>query len=152
MAIKEKLQEMGLIIPVAAVPLAEYVPAVKVGDFVYTSGQLPMADGNLKYEGKVGLDVTVEDGFEAARLCAINCLAALGTVSDIEKIVKVVKVTGFVNSAPGFTGQPAVMNGASKLLKDIFGDIGVHARSAVGMAELPRNAAVEVEMIFMVKE
>ena len=152
MSISAKLSELGISIPVAAKPVAAYIPAVKVGDLVYTSGQLPMQDGELQCMGKVGADVTVEQGYAAARLCAINCLAALNTVSDVEKIEKIVKVTGFVNSAAGFTGQPAVMNGASELLLGIFGDIGVHARSAIGMAELPRNAAVEVEMIFKVRE
>ena len=152
MSIKEKLIELGIEIPVAAKPLAAYVPAVKVGDFVYTSGQLPMQNGELKFEGKIGDSLTVEQGYEAARICAINCLAAINTVSNIENIIQVVKVTGFVNSAAGFTNQSQVMNGASELLKNIFGDFGVHARSAVGMAELPRNTAVEVEMIVKVRE
>jgi len=152
MSIAAKLTELGITIPVAAKPLAAYVPAVRVGNFVYTSGQLPMQDGVLTCEGKVGNTISIEQGYAAARLCAINCLAALNTVSDIEKIVQVVKVTGFVNSAAGFSGQPQVMNGASELLMAIFGEQGVHARSAIGMAELPRNAAVEVEMIFQVKD
>ncbi|MCL2498095.1 MAG: RidA family protein [Symbiobacteriaceae bacterium] len=152
MSVATKLAELGIEIPVASRPLAAYVPAVKVGQFVYTSGQLPMAGGELAAVGKVGGDVTVEQGYEAARLCAINCLAAVNTVSDMEKIIQVVKVTGFVNSAPGFTGQPQVMNGASELLVQVLGECGAHARSAVGMAELPRNAAVEVEMIFLMSE
>lgn len=152
MSVAAKLKELGIELPVAAKPLAAYVPAVKVGEFVYTSGQLPMQDGELKFEGKVGSDFTAEQGYEAARICAINCLAAINTVSDVEKIVQIVKVTGFVNSAAGFSAQPQVMNGASELFGQIFGEIGAHARSAVGMAELPRNAAVEVEIIVKVSE
>ena len=151
MTIAVRLKELGISIPPASPPVAAYIPAVKTGEYVYTSGQLPMKDGQLTSSGKLGTDVTVDEGYQAARLCAINCLAALNTVSSIEEIVQVVKVTGFVNSSPGFTNQPQVMNGASELLKEIFGDIGVHARSAVGMAELPRNASVEVEMIFKVR-
>jgi len=152
MSISQKLQELGIQIPTAAKPLAAYIPAIKTGDFVYTSGQLPMQDGELKFVGKLGDTFTAEQGAEAARICAINCLAAINTVSNIENIVQIVKVTGFVNSASGFSAQPQVMNGASELLVKIFGDIGVHARSAVGMAELPRNAAVEVEMVVRIKE
>ena len=152
MTFSQKIAELGLEIPVAAKPLAAYIPAVKVGNLVFTSGQLPMKEGILQCEGKVGGNITVEQGYEAARLCAINCLAALGTVSHVDKVLQVVKVTGFVNSAPGFSGQPQVMNGASELLGAIFGEQGIHARSAVGMAELPRNAAVEVEMVVLVKE
>lgn len=152
MSVAAKLKELGIELPVAAKPLAAYVPAVKVGEFIYTSGQLPMQDGELKFEGKVGSDFTAEQGYEAARICAINCLAAINTVSDVEKIVQIVKVTGFVNSAAGFSAQPQVMNGASELFGQIFGEIGAHARSAVGMAELPRNAAVEVEIIVKVSE
>ena len=152
MSIAEKLNELGIVIPQAAKPLAAYIPAVKSGDLVYTSGQLPTQDGKLVWTGKVGDAITAEQGAEAARLCALNCLAALNTVSSVENVVQILKVTGFVNSAAGFTDQPTVMNGASELVKAIFGDSGVHARSAIGMAELPRNASVEVEMIFRVRE
>ena len=152
MSVAAKIAELGIQIPLVPKPQAAYVPAVRIGGFVYTSGQLPMQNGELKYEGKVGASISVEQGYEAARLCAINCLAAVNSVSNVEDIQQVVKVTGFVNSAAGFSGQPAVMNGASELLVSIFGDAGCHARSAIGMAELPRNAAVEVEMIFKIKE
>ena len=152
MSVASKLEELGVVVPVAAKPLAAYTPAVKTGDFIFTSGQLPMQDGELKFEGKLGANISIEQGYEAARICAINCLAAINTVSCIENIVQIVKVTGFVNSADGFSNQSQVMNGASELLQSIFGECGVHARSAIGMAELPRNAAVEVEMIVRIME
>ena len=152
MSVVAKLQELGVELPVAAKPLAAYVPAVKVGNLVYTSGQLPMLAGELQFVGKVGTDLTEEQGYEAARLCIINCLAAVNTVSDVEHIVRIVKVTGFVNSPDGFGGQPQVINGASEFLGKVFGDAAAHARAAVGMAGLPRNAAVEIEMIVEVSE
>jgi enamine deaminase RidA (YjgF/YER057c/UK114 family) len=149
---EEKLKEMGIQVPEAAKPVAAYVPAVKVGDYVYTSGQIPFVAGDLKFKGKVGKDLSWEQGYEAAKVCAINCLAAVksmtGTLDSIESVVKVV---GFVNSASGFTDQPKVVNGASELIGNVFGQAGAHARSAVGVAELPLDAAVEVEMIVKVK-
>lgn len=147
-----KLKELGIELPEAAKPLAAYVPAVQVGDYVYTSGQIPMVDGALKYAGKIGKEYTEADGYEAAKICAINCLSAIkGVIGSLDKIECIFKVTGFVNSAPGFNMQPKVINGASEFLGEVFGDAGVHARSAVGVSDLPIDAAVEVEMIVKLK-
>ena len=152
MLYEAKLKEMGIELPEAPKPLAAYIPAIQAGEFVYTSGQVPLASGELKYKGKVGSDLTEEQGYEAARLCAINCLSAIkGVIGDLDKIAQVIKVTGFVNSAPGFSSQPKVINGASEFLSQVFGDAGKHARAAVGVSELPINAAVEVEMIVKLK-
>ncbi|MDT5034780.1 MAG: hypothetical protein QOC94_4951 [Actinoplanes sp.] len=142
-----KLAELGLTLPEVVPPLAAYVPAVQSGSHVYVSGQLPMVDGKLPYTGKVGAEVTVEQGAELARTCALNALAAIESLVGLGRLVKIVKVTGFVASAEGFTGQPAVVNGASQLFGDVLGEIGRHARSAVGVAELPLGAPVEVEVI-----
>jgi enamine deaminase RidA (YjgF/YER057c/UK114 family) len=147
MSAKERLAELGLELPPVAAPVAAYVPAVRTGDLVYTSGQLPMVDGRLAATGKVGAEVTPEDAKELARRCALNALAAVDALVGIDAVVRVVKVVGFVASAEGFTGQPAVVNGASELFGDVFGDAGQHARSAVGVAELPLGAPVEVELI-----
>ncbi|GGG19025.1 putative endoribonuclease [Rhodococcoides trifolii] len=144
---KDNLAAMGLELPPVVPPVASYVPAVRTGSLVYTSGQLPMVDGKLPLVGKVGAEVTAEQAQDLARTCALNAIAAIDALVGIDSIVKVVKVVGFVASAPGFTGQPGVINGASNLLGDVFGDAGVHARSAVGVAELPLNAPVEVELI-----
>ena len=148
-AVEEKLAELGLSLPEVVPPLAAYQPAVRSGVYVYTSGQLPMVDGKLPVTGKVGAEVTAEEAKDLARTCALNALAAVkSVVGDLDRVVRVVKVVGFVASAPDFTGQPAVLNGASTLLGDIFGDeIGAHARSAVGVAVLPLDAPVEVELI-----
>jgi enamine deaminase RidA (YjgF/YER057c/UK114 family) len=143
-----KLAELGLALPAVAVPLAAYLPAVQSGDHVYVSGQLPMVDGKLAAAGKVGADVSPERAAELARQCALNALAAVDALVGLERVVKVVKVVGFVASADGFTGQPGVVNGASELLGAVFGEAGRHARSAVGVAELPLGAPVEVEVIF----
>ncbi|MBC9783917.1 RidA family protein [Heliobacillus mobilis] len=151
MSIEAKLQEMGLTIPDAPKPVAAYVPAIKVGDYVYTSGQIPFVNGELKHKGKVGKDVTPEQAYEAAKICCLNCLSVIkGQIGNLDQIKQIVKVVGFVNSAPGFQGQPGVVNGASELLGRVFGDKGQHARSAVGVNELPLDAAVEVEMIVQV--
>ncbi|MDQ1203581.1 RidA family protein [Rhodococcus sp. SORGH_AS_0303] len=147
MGVTEKLAELGLTLPPVVPPVASYVPAVRSGDHVFTSGQLPMVDGALTATGKVGAEVSAEDATAAARVCALNALAAIDALVGIESVVRIVKVVGFVASAPGFTGQPGVINGASNLLGELFGDAGIHARSAVGVAELPLGAAVEVEMI-----
>jgi enamine deaminase RidA (YjgF/YER057c/UK114 family) len=152
MSIAKRLEELGLEIPVAAKPVAAYVPAVRVGNYVYTSGQLPVVAGKLQYVGKAGSDVSQEDAYAAAKICALNCLAAVNTVANVEDIEQIVKVLGFVASPQGFTAQPAVVNGASELLVKIFDDKGKHARSAVGVAELPLNAPVEVEMIVKLKD
>jgi enamine deaminase RidA (YjgF/YER057c/UK114 family) len=142
-----RLQELGLALPQVAAPVASYVPAVRTGDLVYTSGQLPTESGKLAATGKVGAEVSPEQGKTLARICALNALAAVGSVVDIDTVARVVKVVGFVASAPGFNGQPGVINGASDFLADVFGDNGAHARSAVGVSELPLDAPVEVELI-----
>ncbi|MGK5679646.1 RidA family protein [Actinoplanes sp. URMC 104] len=145
-----KLAELGLTLPKVVPPLASYVPAVQTGNHVYVSGQLPLVEGKLPHAGKVGAEVSPEQAVESARLCALNALAAVESLVGLGRVVKVVKVTGFVASAPGFTGQPAVVNGASNLFGDVLGEQGRHARSAVGVAELPLGAPVEVEVIFEV--
>jgi enamine deaminase RidA (YjgF/YER057c/UK114 family) len=142
-----RLAELGLTLPQVVPPLAAYVPAVQSGNHVYVSGQLPMVDGKLPYTGKVGAEVTAEQGAELARDCALNALAAIDALVGLGRIVKIVKLTGFVASAPGFTGQAAVINGASELFGQVLGELGRHARSAVGAAELPLGAPVEVEVI-----
>jgi enamine deaminase RidA (YjgF/YER057c/UK114 family) len=142
-----RLAELGLSLPPVAVPVAAYVPAVRTGDLVYTSGQLPMVAGQLQATGLVGAAVTAEQAKELARTCALNALAAVDSVVGLDNVVRVVKVVGFVASAPGFTGQPGVVNGASELLGAVFGEAGRHARSAVGVAVLPLDAPVEVEVI-----
>ena len=152
MSVKEKLASLGLTLPTAAAPVAAYVPAVKTGNLVFTAGQLPVVDGKLVLTGKVGSDVTPEDAKKMAEICALNALAAISLVADIDQIEKIVRVGGFVNGAPGFVAIPAVINGASELLIKIFGDVnGKHARTAVGVAELPLNAPVEVEMVVQLK-
>lgn len=145
-------ERTGLAIPDLVAPLAAYVPAVRVGDLVFTSGQLPLVDGELLAAGIVGRDVAPELAATAAQRCALNAIAALKSLPvDLDDVVRVVKVVGFVASDPGFTGQPAVVNGASQLLAAAFGEAGVHARSAVGVASLPLGAAVEVEVVFQVR-
>ena len=152
MSIKEKLSALGLTLPTAAAPVAAYVPAVKSGNLVFTAGQLPVVNGKLVKEGKVASDVTAEDAKELAQLCALNALAAISLVAEIDQIERVVRVGGFVNCAPGFIAIPGVVNGASELLIKIFGDVnGKHARTAVGVAELPLNAPVEIEMVVQLK-
>ncbi|MEH0930640.1 RidA family protein [Micromonospora sp. CPCC 205558] len=142
-----KLAELGLELPEVVPPVASYVPAVQSGQHVYVSGQLPMAEGKLLGTGKVGAGISAEQAKDLAQRCALNALAAVDSLVGLENVVKVVKVTGFVASAPGFTGQPAVINGASDLLGTVFGEAGRHARSAVGVAELPLDAPVEIELI-----
>jgi enamine deaminase RidA (YjgF/YER057c/UK114 family) len=149
---EERIAGLGLAIPPVVKPVAAYTPAVRSGSFVYTSGQLPMVDGALPATGKVGAEVTAEQAKELAQVCALNAIAAVKSiVGDLEQVVRVVKVVGFVASAPDFTGQPGVINGASELIGQVFGDSGVHARSAVGVAVLPLDAPVEVEMIVEVR-
>ena len=148
MSIAARLTELGLALPPVAAPVAAYVPAVISGNHVYTSGQLPMVGGVLPATGKVGAEISPEEAKEFARVCALNALAAAESViGSLDRVTKVVKVVGFVSSAPEFTGQPGVVNGASELLGEIFGEIGVHARSAVGVAVLPLDAPVEVELL-----
>lgn len=146
-AVSDRLAELGIELPPVAAPVAAYLPAVRAGSLVYTSGQLPTAGGVLPATGRVGAEVTAEDAAGYARTCALNALAAVHDLVGIDSIVRVVKLVGFVASAPGFGGQPAVVNGASELLGQIFGEAGRHARSAVGVAELPLNAPVEIELI-----
>jgi enamine deaminase RidA (YjgF/YER057c/UK114 family) len=151
-SVKEKLASLGLTLPTAAAPVAAYVPAVKTGSLVFTAGQLPVVDGKLLLTGKVGSDVTPEDAKKMAEICALNALAAISLVADIDQIEKIVRVGGFVNGIPGFVAIPAVVNGASELLIKLFGDVnGKHARTAVGVAELPLNAPVEIEMVVQLK-
>lgn len=142
------LEELSIVLPQPPKPAAVYVPAKTVGNLVYTSGQDCRVDGKLLYEGKVGSDLTIEQGQEAARQTMINCLAVLqAEIGDLNKVKQVVKILGFVNSAPGFFEQPYVMNGASELLEAVFGEKGKHARSAISSNELPFNTPVEIEMI-----
>jgi enamine deaminase RidA (YjgF/YER057c/UK114 family) len=144
--VRAKLAELGLTLPIAAKPVAAYVPAIRTGNIVFTAGQLPMVDGALSRTGKVGGEVNVDDAKKLAEVCALNALAAVETVADVNKILRVVRVVGYVNGVSGFTQQPAVINGASELFLHIWGEAGKHARSAVGVAELPLNAPVEVEL------
>jgi enamine deaminase RidA (YjgF/YER057c/UK114 family) len=153
MSVHSRLAELGIVIPEVVPPVAAYVPAIATGRCVYTSGQLPMRDGEMIAVGLVGGDVDPDTAQECARQCAINAIAAVqSAVGNLDRVTRVVKVVGFVASAPGFTGQPAVINGASEVLLEIFGDGGRHARSAVGVAALPLNAPVEVEMIVEVAD
>ena len=152
MSIKEKLSGLGLTLPVAALPVAAYVPAVKSGNLVFVAGRLPLVDGKIVKEGKVGKEVTPEEAKDLAQICALNALAAISLVAEIDQIEKIVRVGGFVNGAPGFVAIPAVINGASELFIKLFGDVnGKHARTAIGVAELPLNAPVEVEVIVQLK-
>ena len=151
MTASERLAELGIILPAVAKPLAAYVPAVRTGALVYTSGQLPLHVGDLTHIGKVGAEVTPEQAKVAARTCALNALAAVDALVGIDAVIRIVKVVGFVASAPGFSGQPGVVNGASEVLGELFGDAGAHARSAVGVSELPLDAPVEVELIVEVR-
>ena len=145
---EERLAQLGLTLPPVAAPAGSYVPALRTGTQVYTAGQLPLADGKLLAVGKVGEAVTAEEAVTLARACALNALAAAAAAAGgLSAITRIIKVTGFVASAPGFTGQPQVVNGASDLLTEVFGDAGKHARSAVGVAVLPLDAPVEVELI-----
>lgn len=147
-AVEERLEALGLAVPEVAKPVAVYVPAVVSGDLVFTSGQLPMKNGELMLTGKVGGEVSPEDAVACARQCALNAIAAVKSqVGDLDKVVQVVKVVAFVASTPDFTGQPGIANGASELLGAAFGDAGVHARSAVGVPVLPLDSPVEVEIV-----
>jgi enamine deaminase RidA (YjgF/YER057c/UK114 family) len=145
--LRERLAAVGLTLPEVVPPLAAYVPAVQTGNLIFSSGQLPIVNGALAATGKVGAEITPEQAKELAQVCALNALAAIGALVNLDDIAQIVKVVGFVASAPGFTGQPGVVNGASELFGALFGDAGKHARSAVGVAELPLGAPVEVEVI-----
>ncbi|MET4059835.1 enamine deaminase RidA (YjgF/YER057c/UK114 family) [Arthrobacter sp. UYP6] len=147
-AVERRLAELGIDLPDVAAPVAAYVPAVVTGNYVYTSGQLPFVSGVLPAAGKVGAEVSAEDAAAYAATCAVNALAAIkAQIGDLDRISRIVKVVGFVASEPTFTGQPAVINGASDLLGKVFGEAGTHARSAVGVAVLPLDSPVEVEVI-----
>ena len=152
MSIKEKIESLGLTLPVAALPVAAYVPAVKTGNLVFVAGQLPLVDGKIVKEGKVGKEVTPEEAKEMAQVCALNALAAVALVADLDQIERIVRVGGFVNGIPGFTAIPPIINGASELFIKLFGEVnGKHARTAIGVAELPLNAPVEVEVLVQLK-
>ena len=143
-----KVKEMGIQLPPVVKPVAAYVPVVRAGEFLYISGQLPMVDGELKYTGQMSPDRPESDGYEAAKICAINCLSAIKSITgSLDKVEQIVKLTGFVSSVPEYPKQPQAINGASELLLQIFGEAGAHSRSAVGVSGLPLNALVELEMI-----
>jgi enamine deaminase RidA (YjgF/YER057c/UK114 family) len=142
-----RLRELGITLPSVATPAGAYIPAKRAGSLVFTAGQVPFVDGALAATGKVGAEITPEQAKDLARTCTLNALAAVDGLVGLDAVASVVKVVGFVASAPGFTGQPGVVNGASELLADVFGEAGRHARSAVGVAELPLGAPVEVELV-----
>ncbi|MFZ9909027.1 MAG: RidA family protein [Candidatus Nanopelagicales bacterium] len=145
--IENKIKELGLQLPEPPKPLAAYIPAKQTGNLVFTAGQLPMVNGEIILKGLLGQDVEIEPAYNAAKICTLNALSAIkGVIGDLDKIKQVVRVVGYVASVPTFTQQPAVVNGASEFLLEVFGDQGKHARSAVGMAVLPLNAAVEIEL------
>ncbi|AZA12292.1 RidA family protein [Corynebacterium gerontici] len=146
-SVSDRLLELGIRLPEVAAPVAGYVPAIQVGNQVWTSGQLPFVEGSLPAMGKVGADVSPEDAKDYARLAALNALAAIDALVGIDRVERVLKIVGFVASADEFGGQPGVVNGASELMGEIFGSAGAHARSAVGVAELPLNAPVEIEVV-----
>lgn len=150
--IEEKIKQLGYELPEAPKPLAAYVPALKVNNLIFTAGQVPLVKGEIKYSGKVGKDLSEEDGKKAAVVCALNCLSVVKALAgSLENIEQIVKLTVFVNGTDDFTKQPLVANGASELMVELFGEKGKHARSAVGVNGLPMNAAVEIEMIVKVK-
>ena len=151
MSIKAKIESLGLTLPVAALPVAAYVPAVKTGNLVFVAGQLPLVDGKIVKEGKVGKEVTPEESKEMAQVCALNALAAIALVADIDQIERIVRVGGFVNGIPGFYAIPPIINGASELFIKLFGEVnGKHSRTAIGVAEIPLNAPVEVEVLVQI--
>ncbi len=150
---EQRIKAMGLTIPEPPEPIASYVPAVKVNGIIYTSGQIPIVDGNLKYRGKVGKDLTEEEAYEAAKICCLNCLSVIkGEIDSIDNIERIIKVTGYVNSTSGFTQQSKVINGASDLLGEVFQEAGEHARVAIGVSELPIDSAVEIEISVKLNE
>ncbi len=152
MSVEEKIKELGYKLKEPPKPLASYIPTIKSGNLVFTAGQIPMSDGKLMYSGKLGKDLSLDEGIKAAELCAVNCLNVIKSeIGSLDNIEKIVKVTVFVNSADGFTDQPKVANGASDFLVNVFGEKGKHVRSAVGVNELPIDSAVEVEMIAEIK-
>ena len=152
--IEQRLSELGIELPNAAAPAANYIPYVVSGNLVFVAGQITLWNGEIKFTGRVGEDLSVDDGYQAARLCGLNLLAQVREAAggDLDRVTQVVKLGGFVNSTPDFTDQPKVINGASDLLVELYGDKGRHARSAVGMYALPSNIAVEIEMIVEIKD
>jgi len=153
MSLKEKIESLGLTLPVAALPIAAYVPAVRTGNLVFVAGQLPLVDGKIVKEGKVGKEVTPEEAKAMAQVCALNALAAIALVADIDQIERIIRVGGFVNGIPGFFAIPQIINGASELFIKLFGEVnGKHARTAIGVAELPLNAPVEIELLLKLKD
>ncbi len=152
MRIESRLKEMGIRLPEVNKPLASYLPGVRAGEYIYISGQFPMQGGKLLYSGKLGLDLSIAEGQAASRLAAINCLAVLKSlISDWSQVKRIIKINGFINSAPGFYEQPQVLNGASDLVVEVWGEIGQHARAAVGVSDLPLNAPCEIDMIIQVQ-
>jgi enamine deaminase RidA (YjgF/YER057c/UK114 family) len=152
MSVEEKLKSMGIKLPETPKLVAAYIPALKVDKLVFTSGQIPVVKGELKYKGKLGAEISKEQGFHAAQICVLNALSAVrDVVGSLDNIEQIVKLVGFVASAENFNEQPAVVNGASEFLQDVFGKKGVHARSAVGVAELPLGVPVEIELIVKIK-
>ena len=150
--VENRLKSLGMVLPEVPAPLAAYIPAKKTGQVIFTAGQLPLLNGELICKGLLGQDVDVEQAYQAARICTLNALAAIkGVVKDLDQVVQVVRVVGYVASTSTFTQQPAIVNGASELLLEIFGEVGKHARSAVGVASLPLNASVEIELTVEVK-
>jgi enamine deaminase RidA (YjgF/YER057c/UK114 family) len=148
MEIEKNMRGLGLELPEVPKPVASYVPAVRSGNYVYTSGQVPFVKGELMHRGKLGGDLTIEQGYECARVTAMNCLAAVKSViDDLDLVKQIVRLTGFINSAPGFTDQPKVLNGASDLLVEIFGERGKHSRLAIGTSELPLGAPLEIDIV-----
>ena len=148
-----RVRELGIQIPTLPPPVAIYVPAVRTGDLVFASGQTPTVDGVLQVQGKLGGEVSIEQGQQAARLAALNCVAEVrGLLGSLDRVARIVRLTGFVASATGFAQQPAVVNGASQLIEEVFGEAGRHARSAIGVAELPGGAPVEIELIVAARE
>ena len=148
MSVNQRLQDLGIVLPEVAKPAGAYLPAVVSGNLVFTAGQIPLVDGKLVATGKVGKEITQEQAKDIARICALNAVSAVrGAIGDLDRVKRIVKVVGFVASTPDFTQQPFVLNGASELLQQIFGDDGIHARSAVGVAVLPLDAPVEVELV-----
>jgi len=152
MGVEEKLKALGLSIPETPKPVAAYAPAVKLDKMVYTAGQIAFVKGELRYKGKLGKDLTIEEAYESAKICVLNALAAVkGIAGSLDNIERIVRVTGYVNSTDDFTDQPRVLNGASELLKELFGEAGLHARSAIGVNALPLGASVEVELIVLLR-
>ncbi len=152
MSVRDSLRDLGLEVPIAAKPVAAYVPATRTGNLIFTAGQLPLVDGQMVATGKVGQEVDVEQAKKLAEVCALNCLAAVETVVPIERILRIVRVVGYVNGIAGFTNQPAVINGASELFLNLWGDSGKHARSAIGVYDLPLDSPIELELVVQISE